>query len=234
MWLPAPAPIHIAARGEYIAGKIGIMPEITVVHFPSAPEAAVEELQDALRMVSDDVQVRAEPPGTFMVFELLLPALAAIVFSAPFLEGVKKKLGELAAEGTIKGFGKAFEALKKAAGHWKKGSGAPGAPVTPLSLEFKVGPGSIRLMFPASLSGDQVRQGLGQVDQVLAVGRVAIEDAVALRRHDHELIAAGEDPDDDSRTGTRYYERVYVYKPELGRWVDVYELIDEEIRKQLG
>ncbi|MGH9613924.1 MAG: hypothetical protein ACRD4P_12675 [Bryobacteraceae bacterium] len=204
------------------------MPDIVIVHVPRIPAEAVQELETALRSVSEDVSSRAEPPGEHAFFELLLPAAFIITVATPLMDGFIKKLGETAAEGVKFALVKAFQASRKVAGHWMKADKTNGPAVTPLSLTFAIGAGSVRLMFPADLDAEQMRQALSQVNDALADGRTAIAHAEELKRGRVALLLEGEYLPDSERLGEDYYDRVYVYRGEASRWVDVYELMQAQ------
>jgi hypothetical protein len=213
-----------------VAYRMWAMPEIAIIYFPDVPKEDVLELETALHSVSEDVLSRSEPPGTFGASEYLLPAALAITIGQPILQGFLKKIGEGAAQQLGVGLVKAFEAVKRVGGRWhKSGVKEPGPATVPLSLTVPFGVGSIRFMFPADLDAEQMRNSLAQINTVMAEGQAAIKRAEKLRRHDQALVAKGRFPA-PGRTGEEYYQRIYVYRPNLSRWVDAYKILEATIQ----
>ena len=77
-------------------------------------------------------------------------------------------------------------------------------------------------MFPADLDTKQMRKALAQIGRVIPEGQAAIKRAEKLRKRDQTRVAKGQFPT-AGRTGEKYYERIYVYRPNLSRWLDGYE-----------
>src|ERR1035437_2165695 len=206
------------------------MPEIAIVYFPDVSEKDVLDLETALHSVSDDISSRSQSPGTYAAWEYLMPAALAITLGQPILQGFLKKVGEGAAQLLGAGLAKAFEAVKGVGGRWHRaGAEEPGPAVVPLSLNVPSGVGNIRFMFPAELDAEQMRKSLAQINTVMAEGQAAIKRAEKLRKRDQARVAKGQFPT-AGRTGEKYYERIYVYRPRLSRWVDAYEILEATIQ----
>jgi hypothetical protein len=206
------------------------MPEITIVYFPDVVEKDVLELETALHSVSNDVASQSQSPGVYGAWEYLMPAALTVVIAEPILAGFLKKIGEGAAELLGKALIKTFEAVKGVTGRWHRaGSDKPGPPVVPISLTVPFAVGSIRFMFPADLDAEQMRNALVQIKTVLPEGQAAIKRAERLRTLDRARVAKGQFPA-DGRTGEKYYERIYVYRPKLSRWVDAYAILEATIQ----
>ena len=205
------------------------MSKIDIIHFPDVSSDDISQLKDALRTISDEVSSLSKPPGAYNALEYLLPAAIVVMVGQPIFEGFLKKIGEGAANRLGNGLVAAFEALKRVGARWhKSGAKEPGPLVAPLSLNVPISPGGVRFVFPADLDAQQMRNALAQIEAMMHEGQAAIKRAEKLRKRDQVQVSRGQYPT-EGPIGEKYYQRVYVYRPERGRWVDVYKLVEETI-----
>jgi hypothetical protein len=125
------------------------------------------------------------------------------------LEGFLKKLGEKSAEGVSLAISTAFHATKKVAGHCLKRV-ARRARGGSLSLDFPIGMGSVRLVFPADLDGEHMRTALSEIDPVVEKGAAAIRRSIELRNWDYAHYLEGDPFSRTTQIGDTYSERIFV------------------------
>lgn len=142
---------------------------ITVLHFGSIQSSELDELREALRAVSDSVELRErqqQPQGNV---EWALPTAVAIFVAGPFVAGFLGRLGGKAADATTKVFSNVYDRIKGRSKWQRSESKAFSGPVMSIELANALPDqqAQIVFIFPPGMSQRQFSSALSRCPALL-------------------------------------------------------------------